>query len=1582
MARSPWVRVLSVLLVGSLAFVGVVLTVPNDAQAATQTWDSDGDFNLGTYTGTEVLGSGPGAYVQLVQDATDWRNHAPASNPGAREGVALAYDSTNNVVVAFGGYDGAYHGDTWEYDPSANTWTQTSSTGPSARELAGMAFDSSVSRIVLFGGLSATDLENDTWEYNAATNSWQQICATDSCAPPRFASYSLAYHSAASRTIIASQGLDTNLMQTWAYNAATDTWQNRGATFAPVRASHGLAYHAGLNRVVLFGGSFFVTVYGDTWEYDYTANSWTLRVPDGNGPPARTSMGMGYRYSDSAVWMFGGSSGTPFSDTWRYFDVSGTRVWTNVPTQRSPSARELFSMTDEAANERSYIYGGAQAGGFRASDTWSIGPAFRGVGNWESPTFDSLGANADWNTLSWIGTTPAGTILRFQTASADEPNPPSGWTFIGGAACNSAGYYTTSGATICTNHDNHRYLRVRAYLLTTDNNFSPSMDTVTLDYTVPPSAPFLVTTLPNFPPNAPLNTPIFIRFSEPMNIGTVQYTISPLLSVSESWSEADSALTLSHAGLQECKAYTVTVTAGEDLAGNPLNNGLNRDNNPFSFVSVCIYPVIDATNPAQGAADIPLNAPIVVDFSEPMDIATVNVSIAPAITLSRTWSNGDRTLTLTHATDFEQCTNYAVTIDGRDLAGLQLIPGPVPNPWDFTSVCTIPFIVTTNPAHQQTGVPGTASVVVNFSEPMQRPTVTYTSSPVTAFTQTWSNGDRTLTLSHAVAWADCTMVTMEITAGKDLDGNDLWPGKHNGHADNPWKFAVTCPSPFIIFTLPQDGDTGVDQFGNISIQFSEAMNTGSVTVELSPPLAVTLTWMGLDQLLVVSHTLPFACGVNWVWVNGSDPDGNPLVPGLAAEPFSFTPSCPNPFIVRTNPAADETNVALVQPIEITFSEAMNRASVVWAVNPIPLGGFAEVWTNGDTVLTLNHATPFDQNTQYIVAVLDGQDLDGNTITGGPAPNPWRFTTAGINPQILSTNPVDGETNVPVGANVVVVFSEPMDRATVVATPNPAIFLSYGWDPTNTTLTLSHIQPFLDCTRYMFTVVGDDMAGDSLIPGPAPNPWNFTTQCFRPVITDTNPANGAVDVPLDAPIWVNFSKAMNTVTTGAVANPAVTFTETWFNGDTLMRLTHGTFFTDCTLYTITVTGQDTSGNPLDAGPVPNPWTFRTVCPAPQITNTVPADGDQNVPTTGPIVVTFSRAMNRTSVSWTFTPGATAGSGWTVGDTVLTLTPSPMLLECTNYQVLIQGKSVEDKDLVAGPVPNPWSFSTVCPVLPPGGLTVTRAPPTTVRLAWNAVPSADGYRIYESQNRFTPFASWNLLGTVPATTYDALGHLNDGMTHYYVVRAVRGAAESAPSTMGVKIEMTVAFNAGGTNVRWFSLPYRSEYTTASQIANELGPGKVSVLGKWNPATQRTLLYYYFRGAWRGTDFAIGSGDGLYLSATSGFTWSIVGTDRTLTLSFTLNSPPLTNINWVGVPYTGTYTRASDIVRDIEGGTGPGTNTKIIEVAKWDAATQTLVTYFYTGAGWAGNDFTINPGDGIYMKIVASFSWQPDLVTPEVP
>src|SRR5881397_3767677 len=103
------------------------------------------------------------------------------------------------------------------------------------------------------------------------------------------ASYNLAFHASASRSILFGLAITPNVMQTWAYNAATNTWQNRAPASQPGnRASHTMDYDATLDRTVLFGGAQFLTIFADTWEYSYAANTWTQTTPTPS-PPGRTS---------------------------------------------------------------------------------------------------------------------------------------------------------------------------------------------------------------------------------------------------------------------------------------------------------------------------------------------------------------------------------------------------------------------------------------------------------------------------------------------------------------------------------------------------------------------------------------------------------------------------------------------------------------------------------------------------------------------------------------------------------------------------------------------------------------------------------------------------------------------------------------------------------------------------------------------------------------------------------------------------------------------------------------------------------------------------------------------------------------------------------------------------------------------------------------------------------------------------------------------------------------------------------------------------------------------------------------------
>ena len=82
--------------------------------------------------------------------------------PTARDYHAMASLGEDQVLL-FGGYDGAFIGETWIYDLSANTWTsQAPAAAPSARVRHAMV-SVGADRVLLFGGFDGTTTSGDTW---------------------------------------------------------------------------------------------------------------------------------------------------------------------------------------------------------------------------------------------------------------------------------------------------------------------------------------------------------------------------------------------------------------------------------------------------------------------------------------------------------------------------------------------------------------------------------------------------------------------------------------------------------------------------------------------------------------------------------------------------------------------------------------------------------------------------------------------------------------------------------------------------------------------------------------------------------------------------------------------------------------------------------------------------------------------------------------------------------------------------------------------------------------------------------------------------------------------------------------------------------------------------------------------------------------------------------------------------------------------------------------------------------------------------------------------------------------------------
>ena len=1497
-----------------LMSVAILVGFAPPVDAVLKVWTSDTDWNEpgAVFTATEVVGTGAAAKVDLLRDQIDWKNNnPPAPTPGTIESQSMTFIPYDNVTLLFGGYNGAYLDKTWEYDQALNTWTEITTTPkPTGRQSAGLSYDPVENVAVLFGGIDLDgNFRTDTWTYDPASNTWTNVTPVSS--PPSLVDFALVYHASASRHILYGQNLMTANMETWAYDATANTWTNR-APSNPMsgRSGYAMAYHPGRDRTVLFGGAFFMTFYDETWEYNYASNSWNnVGVA---GPSGRAAHAMTYRGSFNAVLLFGGITGSGTSaETWAY---SAVGVWTLQPSITMPSARKYTALAHDTKNDVTVLYGGSDPGGTRLGDTWSLGAAYRAAGKYASPVFNA-GGGALWGSLWWNKTPanqPAATFLRFQIATSTSSGGP--WNYVGPDGTVTS-YYGWGPYPVGTNisaspHDGKQYLRFLADFGSTNTQVTPSMEDVTIEFWIPPLPPCVVSTDPaDLTFGVPQNKVVRITFSESINTGSFSYTYqlpttgsNPVLT--PIWGPGNTYVDLTHAQpFQEAKAHRLLIAA-TDVEGNPLAatcpGGGPAAANPFTFVTEAVYPYIVRTTPAfdEGATTdgYPLAGPIIVEFSEGMDTASPVWNVVPNVpgNFTPAWSAGDSIMTLNHGTPLANCTRYEVQIWASDKAGLDIIPGPVPNPWHFYSYCEFPFLISTDPSNLGMDVPQSSPIVLDFSRSMLTSSVSVVITPTISLSQTWTMSDRRLTLTHTANFPTCTVYRVSVS-GTDLAGKPLIQNPKNPAVVNPWRFMTFCDNPSMMITIPADGDVDVPVLQDIIVAFSDEMNTASVTWMISPPV------------------------------------------------IEMTPQ----------------------------------------------------W-NANVMLTIPHF-PFNQCTRYTVQITAGRSLTGLSLVPGFAANPWSFDTVCTGPYVTDTNPAHNQGLVPVDQVVWVNFSEPMDTTSLFVSIFPSgVTFTPTWSNGDQTLRLDHATPFLDCQPYTISVDGLDKSGESMLLGAsspgAPNPWNFTTRCIVPFpyLVQTNPANMQQNVPLVAPIILDFSEAINTGTFQITTNPGgIAFTPAWSLGNTRVTLSHSTSYTECDWYATTVSFFDLDGNKNDnvTGSPPNPWQFRAQCVAPWIVTTSPANGATNVPVASPIVVTFSEAMLTSSVTWNTVPTIALTPSWSGGNTVLTLSHTAAFQMLTLYTVTIAtGTDVDGVPLTAGPVPNPWSFTTGGGLPPPTGLKVERSagfPPADITLRWQPVGGAASYRVYSSIGRFAAWPWPILQDNVAGTSFTAGGHGNDGSPHYYIVRAKDSVGTlSANSTMGAKIHLAFSYSSVRSNVQWMSFPYRTIYGKASDITSELTSARIDVVGKWNPATQSSVLYYWFRGAWRGTDFAIAPGDGVFIGVRSAFTWVINGTDGDVSHLFQFYPPPNAGIHWFSMGYTHVYQTASAVVRDIEGGITGSDNTFITEIARWDPLTQQLVRYFWQPTGWTGTDFSLVTGEGIYFKVVSTFPWAPSLLTPEVP
>ncbi|MDA7936712.1 hypothetical protein N9B90_02115 [bacterium] len=242
-------------------------------------------------------------------DGSAWHERTPTNSPTPREASMMAFDASRGVCVLFGGVDssGNHPGDTWEWD--GQDWSLVATGGAGGRRNGDMVFDAVKGVCVMHGGYNGSWL-NDTWEWDGA--SWNNVSSSNGMSVRN--AHRMAFDRARGVTVLYGGNFNGYNDETWEWDGAT--WSLINPTSPPGnRAIYSMCYDVVRQRVVMFGGRpDFNSESDETWEWDGT--DWTL-VLSPRSPIARHGASCVYDESRDEVVLFGGRSGSGFlGDTW------------------------------------------------------------------------------------------------------------------------------------------------------------------------------------------------------------------------------------------------------------------------------------------------------------------------------------------------------------------------------------------------------------------------------------------------------------------------------------------------------------------------------------------------------------------------------------------------------------------------------------------------------------------------------------------------------------------------------------------------------------------------------------------------------------------------------------------------------------------------------------------------------------------------------------------------------------------------------------------------------------------------------------------------------------------------------------------------------------------------------------------------------------------------------------------------------------------------------------------------------------------------------------------------------------------
>jgi len=700
-----------------------------------------------------------------------------------------------------------------------------------------------------------------------------------------------------------------------------------------------------------------------------------------------------------------------------------------------------------------------------------------------------------------------------------------------------------------------------------NNFFQSTFDTGAMADSTPPQV-VMVTPVDGATEIGP-NASVVLTFSESLNPNTINSNNFALfagnnrLSTSLSRS-ADNRTVSFFTTLPVPSVITVVVTQDVlDLSGNHLPDFRSQ----FSTVSQpdTDRPSVVSQRPGNGASSVPLNSSVVLYVNMPLNAA----SVAGALHISQNGvlvngttnvSGNGQVIEFTPAGPWQNNALVQVFLDSTatDLAGNPLNNYQGSFRTEIDPATTAPFVVRTSPRNTN-GVVLNPVIELEYNEPLDPATINSTNvvlrqntggQSVVASTVSLVSGGRVIRLVPNAPLAANTNHFYQVTTGiKDLQGM-------SPTFTNTFFFTTGTETdntnPQVVSVSPPNGALNVGVNAQIHVRFDEPINpltvSGATIAVNAPghmamPSNISFTNNDREVLIVPQSPLPEATLMMLTIDGVEDLAGNAVVAHTTQFTTGAGPDVSSPQVLRSNPFNGATDVPVNTVISIELNEpvdplTVNNNSFIVSDNftGASLQGTYNISADGRTVSFLPN-TPLAVGRGHTVFLsFQGiQDLAGNLLTNGTFGFTTSFAADTVGPQVLGVSPGNGLTQVPINAQLMIVFDEPIqvqsiDQVTLKAGA-VTVPVTRTFSNSNRTLTLTPTVPLAASTLYSLNITGvKDIAGNNLL---TPVTTNFTTgpgaDLIRPQITAINPTNGATGVATNTTVTLNFSERVNPLT---------------------------------------------------------------------------------------------------------------------------------------------------------------------------------------------------------------------------------------------------------------------------------------------------------------------------------------------------------------------------------------------------------------------------------------------------------------------